>query len=378
MRDVHGKPRVFISIATSVLGGPGKGILQFLNNGGMSLCDPLVCNFFLPPEEPWQFRDEYLKAGVRFTSLRQRIVYDPLLIPQAYRLVRTDCTQILQSHGYKSHVLCLALKLLTGLPWIAFVHGWTTENRKMHLYRWLDLALLRFADRDVVVAESLRGQLVSAGIDDRKIITIHNAIDMREYPSDLNSDIRERYGISNDDCLIGVIGRFSPEKGHTHFIEALRRLNSERPHVKALLVGSGQEEQGIRNQVAQSGLNGHVVFVAYQENVIQFIQAFDILALSSLSEGMPNVVLEAMACAKPVVATRVGGVPELVVDGLTGSLVDAANPEQLSSALKTFIDDRGRARACGEAGRTRILKEFNCKDRVHQIIALYNELLQKE
>lgn len=371
------RPRVLITIATTILGGPGKGLLQFMKYGGMVLCEPLVCNFLVTSSQPWQFRDEFVMAGVPFTPLRQRCTYDPLLIVQAYRLVRKNRIQVLQSHGYKTHLLCLILKMLTGLPWIGFVHGWTDENWKIRLYRALDLVLLRFADRSVVVAESLRGQLVIAGIDESRIVTIRNAIEAVQTPVEAGAQVRHRYGVAEDDCLVGVVGRFSPEKGHTHFIEAMRRLVSERPRFRAMLVGEGQEEQTLRDQVARSGLEDHVIFTGYQKDVSPFFRAFSLLVLPSLSEGMPNAALEAMAFGTPVVATRVGGVPEVVIDGVTGILVEAADPGALADAMKSLIDDAGRAISYGKAGMARVRSDFDPHVRANKIIALYHELQQK-
>ncbi len=369
------KPRVVIVMASTILGGPGKGLLQFLLCGGLLQSVPLVCNFLVKAGEPWQFRDEFVKAGVPFTPLRQRFTYDPFLIPQAYRLVNSNRIQILQSHGYKSHALCLILKLLTGVPWVGFVHGWTNENWKIRLYHKLDLTLLRFADKCVVVAEKLRSQLVASGISDHKIVTIRNAINTGELPPDSGHLVRTRYALADTDFLVGVIGRFSPEKGHSYFIEALRQLVANHRQIKALLVGDGQEEQALRDQVTRLGLDDHVIFTGYQEDVIPFIRAIDILVLPSLSEGMPNAALEAMACAKPVVATRVGGIPEVVVDGVTGLLVEAAQPGELAGAMIALMDDRGRAEAYGAAGMARVRNEFDPYVRAKKIMAVYHDLL---
>src|SRR5689334_11066292 len=129
-------PGVMIFIDTYAVGGAGKVILQFLNSGGTDVCTPIVVGFWRGPEAPWQFRDAVVKLDVRFEVLRQTWAFDPLVINDALKLVRENNIQILESHGYKGHVVCLALHKLTRLPWLAYVHGWTHENRKVALYNW--------------------------------------------------------------------------------------------------------------------------------------------------------------------------------------------------------------------------------------------------
>jgi len=371
------KPRIFINIATTNIGGPGKGLIQFMRNGGIELCDPLVTGFHMRGTQRAEFADAIIELGVPFEQLDQRMLLDPFLVTQAQKLVRTHCSQLLQSHGYKSHALCFALKCLTGLPWIAFVHGWTTENMKVRLYHSLDQFLLRFADRIVVVAEEIRQRLNSGWIDHRKIVTIPNAIAPADYPPAVQGeDVRRKYSIPEGTKIVGVVGRLSPEKGQIHIIEALPAVIARFPNIVAMLVGDGPDREHIVARVSELGLQGRVIFTGYQKEMAPFHRVFDLVVLPSLSEGMPNVALEAMYFGKPVVATRVGGVPEVVIDNGTGRIVPSEDAASLAEAMVELLSNTQLSAAYGQVGKERVTAEFNPYTRAKRIVRVYEELLE--
>lgn len=373
------RPKIFVSIDTEKVGGPGKGVLQFFKSGGSELSDPLVVLFDDGSMGKWQFKEALINAGMPFDILKQRMTYDPFLIPQAYRLIKSKGVQILQSHGYKPHVLCLALKLMTGLPWIAFVHGWTAENLKIEFYAKLDRFILRFADKIVVVSNAIKNRLNLNWIDEKKIKTIYNAIEPSEYDDlSLSNDIRNIYGISEKEKIIGVVGRFSPEKGQLYFLDAFKLIKDRFANVKAMLVGDGQDKEKILQKIKEYKLEKDVILTGYQEKITQFYKAFDVVVMPSLSEGMPNVALEAMLFEKPVIATNVGGIPEVVIDKVTGSIVPSQAPELLANQIIRIIDDPNLALEYGNAGRERVLAEFIPRKRVERIIELYTDLISNK
>lgn len=370
------KPRVFINIATSNIGGPGKGLIQFIRNGGAELCDPLMTGFSIKGKPEGEFTQALQTLGVPFALLEQRMAFDPLLITQARNLVKAHDCQILQSHGYKPHALCCVLKYMTGLPWVAFVHGWTTEDLKVKLYHSLDQVLLGFADKIVVVADEIRQRLNTTWIDHRKIVTIPNAISPNDYSiENPEENVRQRYAIPEGIKLVGVVGRLSPEKGQIHFIEALPAVIASNPDVVAMLVGDGPDRESLSARVKELGLQDRVIFTGYQKKVAPFHRVFDLVVLPSLSEGMPNVALEAMLFGKPVIATRVGGVPEVVVDHVTGRVVSSGNAASLSEAMTALLSNMQLASQYGQAGKERVTAEFDPLTRAERIVQVYRELL---
>jgi glycosyltransferase involved in cell wall biosynthesis len=369
------KPNVLINIDTYAIGGPGKLILQFLKNGGRDICNPLVAGFWRGPEGKWQFRDAVEELSVDFAVLRQAFAYDPLVLMQAYRLTRKSDINILESHGYKSHVICLALKRLLGIPWIAYVHGWTSENLKVELYNRLEKKLVRFADRIVPVSHNL-GERLALGSDyAKKLSHIPNAVEPVA-PDKQFADVRSQLGISETTLLLAVVGRLSPEKGHRYLLEALPTLLKACTDIKVVFVGDGQEREALLADIDRLCLKECVKLAGYQEDVSSFFNACDVLVMPSLSEGMPMAALEAMSFAKPVVATLVGGIPEVVVNGKTGLLVEPQNPAALAYALSDLLHNVERMKEFGCAGRARVESEFGPAARVRSVDDLYQRVLK--
>jgi glycosyltransferase involved in cell wall biosynthesis len=368
------KPKVFIAMASSILGGPGKGLVQFFRNGGLESCDPICIDYVLGNKRETDFVRAVEGAKVRIIPLRQRFAIDPGLISQALDIVRHEKVNVLQSHGYKSHVLCAALHWKTGLPWIAFVHGWTSENMKMRMYHGLEKTLVPFATRVVAVSDSIRRRLFF--VPGGKIRVIPNAVDPTEVEiGNSGRDVRASLAIPPQALVAGVVGRFSPEKGQMYFLRALALARSRFPHLTGILVGDGQDRQSLEAEVAALGLSGAIHFTGHVSDVAEYYRAMDLVVMPSLSEGMPNVALEAMLFGKAMVATRVGGVSEVVLEGVTGRIVEAGNHEQLASAMCSLLEDRNLLESFGRAGRERVLGEFSPARRTKQICNLYDEVL---
>jgi glycosyltransferase involved in cell wall biosynthesis len=367
------KPRVLITIDTYEIGGAGKVIIQFLTNGGRESCEPVVAGFWRGPEAAWKFRDAVDSIGVPFKVLRQKSAYDPAVIPAALKIIRDNKITLLESHGYKAHMVCLALRHHAKLPWIAYVHGWTSENRKVELYNLVEKTVVRFADRIIPVSESLKSRLHLGGRATEKAVVITNAADFVDTSQSFTNQ-RERYRVLDDEILVGVIGRLSPEKGHGFFIEAMKAVAAKYGHVKALFVGEGQERAALTEAISKNGLEGKVILAGFQQDVSSFYHACDIICLPSLSEGMPNVALEAMMFGKPVVAFSAGGIPEVVDDGITGILVEPQNPAALAVAIIDMIGGRYNLKEMGTAGRKRVETEFSPRVRAGRVAEIYDAI----
>lgn len=368
------KPRVFIAMASSILGGPGKGLVQFFKNGGLESCSPLCITYVTDHEEKTEFTRAIENAGVRVVPLRQRHALDPCLISQALAVVRGERCDLLQSHGYKSHVLCAALHWHTGLPWIAFVHGWTSENMKMQMYHRLEKTLVPFATRIVAVSDSISRRLTFVTGD--KIRVISNAVDPVE--AEIGSsgrDVRASLDMPAQAIVAGVVGRFSPEKGQTFFLRALALARERFPQLIGILVGDGPYRQTLEAEAVALGLSGAIHFSGHVTDVAEYFRAMDLVVMPSLSEGMPNVALEAMLFGKALVATRVGGIPEVVLDGVTGLLVEPRDSDRLASAMCSLLENRALLDSHGRAGRQRVLDEFSPALRTQRILDLYQEVL---
>ena len=369
------KPRVLIAMASGVLGGPGKGLAQFLRSGGLEGCYPLVAAYNRNPD----MRDTEFILAMRATGapvavLRQRRTLDFSLVRQGLELIKKHDINLLQSHGYKSHVLCWLLRRRTGLPWIAFVHGWTAENLRVRLYNGLEQAMLLFADEVVAVSESLKSKLLPPVRAACRVIP--NAIECEAGC--------ENSGVPNPEAtfppgaiVAGVVGRLSPEKGQRVFIRALAKARERDSRLYGLLLGDGQEREHLEREARTLGLEGKCLFTGYVRNPAPYYRNMDMQVLPSFKEGMPNAALEGMAAGLPLIASRVGGVPEVVTDGFTGILLPAGDEEALARTLVELAADPERGRRMGAAGRERAIAEFSPKIRAGRFFRLYEEALGK-
>jgi len=369
------KPRLFITIDTYAIGGAGKVVLQFLKNSGPELCEPLLAGFWRGPARTWQFREAVEGLGVRFEVLKQRFAFDPFVIADALRIVRENRIDILESHGYKGHIVCYVLNRLTGIPWVAYVHGWTSENLKVDLYNFIEKVTVRYADRIVPVSENLKTRLHLGIKAEKKAVVINNAAEFIDLDQDF-VNLRDTYGVHGDEVLICVVGRLSPEKGHSYFVEAFKIVSGMHSNIKAIFVGEGQERGALTKQIHQTGLDDKIILAGFQEDVNPFYHACDIVALPSLTEGMPNAALEAMMFAKPVVASNVGGIPEVVIDRETGYLVASQSPGALADALGDLIRNQQKRKDLGLAGKKKVETEFNPGTRVSKVFKMYQSLLK--
>ncbi len=233
-------------------------------------------------------------------------------------------------------------------------------------------------DRLVAVSEDIAEKLVGAGIDRSKITVLYNGVDARFQPGD-RSEARRQFGLPEEPFMLLFVGLLVPVKGVEVLLEALAGWNDTAAWT-CLLVGDGPLQGDLEARCAEWGIADRVRFVGRRSSaeIPRWMQAADVLVLPSFSEGRPNVVLEAQACGLPVVATRVGGTPELIQDGKTGLLVEAGQVEPLRHALRSLYENRARCRAIGSQARAHIEEGGHTwEDNAAALDALYDEVLEE-
>lgn len=368
-------PRVMILIDSYRVSGPAKGLLDFCE-ATHGRCGPLLVAFERRRRGPTELRDACERRGIDLRVVRERFRYDPAMFGQTVRLARGMRPDLLQTHGYKADIVGLALGALLRLPWVAFSHGRTDEGLKTRMYHALDDLIIRRADRVVAVSEARRAALVAAGGASARVVTIPNAVDTPPPEFVDAHEARRELRLDPDRPLVAVIGRLSPEKGHADFLRSLALVARAVTGVQAIIVGDGQEETRLRMLADTLRLGDSVRFLGYRRDMSLVYRALDLLVLPSLSEGLPNVVLEAMAHGRAVVATRVGGVPEAVDDGVTGVLVPPGDVAALAGGVVRLLGHPELRESMGRAARTRVERCFSVGARAERVLSLYAELLE--
>jgi glycosyltransferase involved in cell wall biosynthesis len=272
--------------------------------------------------------------------------------------------------------------------WYGLLVGTLVRARRVetiqNVYHWLNWherlrygLYLRLADRIIAVSEAVSEFTRSffPFVPTARMTVIFNSIDASRFQVPPRQEDTEEFGLHRK-TVIGFLGRLTEQKGLPYLLSAASEIGRTHPEVRFLIVGDGELGQKLREEAARKGLT-NVVFAGFQRDIPRFLSLFDIFVLPSLWEGLPVAVVEAMAAAKPVVATRVGGTPEAVVDGITGYIVEPRNVQQLVRRLTELIQDRGLRERMGMAGVQRVKEHFNASTMVSRTEELYMDLLKR-
>jgi len=233
---------------------------------------------------------------------------------------------------------------------------------------------------DAVIAVS--GQIENrykTGRQVRTVTCIRNGIDLNETPINVEGwHIRRGLGINSGAHVIGTVGRLTPVKGLSYLLMAAKTLLDRGIELIVLIVGDGVIRVDLEKQARDMGISANVVFLGHREDTDQLLRAMDIFVLPSMNEGVPMALLEAMAVSRPVVASRVGGIPEVIKDGVEGLLVEPKDVEGLAESCLRLIQSPDMARKIGEAARTRVEREFSATGMAEQVGSLYHELIESK
>ncbi|MBI4355953.1 MAG: glycosyltransferase [Candidatus Omnitrophica bacterium] len=208
-----------------------------------------------------------------------------------------------------------------------------------------------------------------------RIVTIYNGVDLQAFQPSPDGAIRRRLGLQSENPLVGIVGRLAPVKDHETFLQAVARIAATLPSARFLVVGDGPRQAALQALAQTLGLADRLWFWPSQSRVADILAALDVVVVSSRYEGCSNVILEAMAMGKPVVATAVGGNPELVLAGATGELVPPQDPSSLADRVVQLLSHPQRARAMGAAARQRITARFGLDQMVAQMTAWYDTVV---
>jgi glycosyltransferase involved in cell wall biosynthesis len=327
-------------------------------------------------------RDRYRAANIPVREFALHSLYGPHAIWQGLRLgayLRREGVQILHTHDVYSNIFGAVWGRLFGIPVvIASRRWWDHVPRRVHAagnrlsYRFSHTIL---ANTDAVA--SLVTQ--TEHVDPRRIIVVPNFVDdaMFETGGDVIRRLRQELSSTSDGLLIGSVSRLHPVKDLASLVQAVALLAPKWPAVRLVLVGDGECRASLQAQADALGIARLVHFAGMRQQPPNMHAALDISVCCSLSEGFPNAVVEAMAAGRPVVATRVGGIPDAVQDGVTGLLVPPRDPAALAAALDSLLADRARREAMGAAGRSRAQTRYSEAHVVALLSDAYERLVRR-
>lgn len=298
--------------------------------------------------------------------------------------LKSDSIDILHTHDSRSNVLGWLSLRGASIPWITFAHGWVNWKRtlsKDRLYAALEAMTVARAHHVIVASAHMRSDLLRRGIPESRITRIPYGIDTHRFsPGPPDPRVRAELGIPEDTFLVGTIGRIHPWKGHQYLVDAVPRILAHRPHAHFLLVGDIAFEshrpfkENLEARVKSLGLRERFIFAGTRMDTPRLLRTMDLFVLPSIREPFGIVMLEAQACGRPVIGTRVDGVPETVEEGATALLVKPANPAALTEAVAALMGDRVKCAAMGIAGRKHVEDNFSVPAMVCKTQELYENV----
>jgi glycosyltransferase involved in cell wall biosynthesis len=371
--DERRPTRAILHVAAPAQVGGLESVLQLLAVGQRRRGDRVIVAAILARQDasaPW--RDRLRAAGVAVEPIaypgRSYVSQARALV----RLFRRERPALVHTHGYHADVVGGLAARRVGVPTVTTVHGFTGGGWKNWFYERLQRRAFRRFDAVVAVSHAMKPELERGGVPAARLYVVPNAFAADVAPVS-RAEARSALGLGAGGVRVGWVGRLSAEKGADVVISAFARLG---PHVRLSVIGDGAERGTLDRLARRLGVRDRITWHGVVPDAGRLLAAFDVVVLSSRSEGTPMVLLEAMAAGAPVVATRVGGIPD-VVSSAEALLVEPEDPRALAAAITTTLADGRAAAARAAAARERLARDFAVDPWLDRIDAVYDAVARR-
>jgi glycosyltransferase involved in cell wall biosynthesis len=323
---------------------------------------------------------EIKNEEIEIVLLRMRLRYILFAMFKLIRLMKKENIQIVHTHLYFDHLFGRIAARIAGVPVIVTTeHGRGMWKKGRHLL--FERIANRFTDMRIAVSEDIRQiRIQREHTPPEKVITIPNAINEDDFiVSDyVHSDKRKALGINSDDLVIGTVARFDPDKALDKLLEAAYLVVKSIENVKIILVGNGPLRKNLEDHAARLKIADKVVFTGARTDIVELLSIMDVFVISSIREGIPVSLLEAMAAERAVVATNVGGNAEVINDESCGLIVAPNDIDALAIGIISLLNNKALRERMGRKARVRIQENFSVKSQVGKIESLYEEILMSK
>jgi len=297
-------------------------------------------------------------------------------------LIFKEKPDIVHTHSSKAGLLGRVAAKISFVPKIIHTpHGHVFYGHfgafASKIFLWVEKLFAKFTDRMVALTAGEMNDYIKLSVcSPEKLLKIHSGVDVKQYmqPNGNNVEKRRSLGLDQNGNVVGFVGWLLPIKGPGYLLKAMEHIWQEYPETALVFVGKGDLDMDLRAQALQVSANGKVKFLGWRDDIGEIMSVFDMLVLPSLNEGMGRVLVEAMAAGKPVVASRVGGIPDLVRHGETGYLVPPADEKALADGIKKLLDDPGKAWEMGQNGKKHC-QQFSLEAMIEKLDDLYSGLI---
>lgn len=377
------KLKIAVLATVTDFGGAEKVVLSLMKNINSDLFELVPIIFTRSCQLDTKFFMEFDKSVKKYHTIfvdKHKIKYlNPVAnIIEAHKLLKQYKFDLVHTHGYRADILGIILSRLTGLPVVSTCHGFISNDLNLKLYNKLDRYLLRYADKIIAVSDGIKNDLIKSGINEKRIAIIQNAVELNGRKKLFSQDRkakRQHFNIHEKEFVAGYIGRLSEEKGVKYLIEAHTLLAESGALLKMVIIGDGPQRKGLEALVKNTGKEGSIFFAGFQNDIESWLPAMDVFVLPSLTEGTPMSMLEAMAGGIPVVASSVGGVPQVIDSDKSGILVSPGNPEEIKNAIHVLYKNETLRNCFSQEGRKTIELKYDVKHWINKIQIEYLNLI---
>ena len=345
-------------------GGPQQ--VLYLANGleAKGINNVVVC-------QPSSFLGKRLKEkGIKVVNLSCWGEWDIFFLWHLIRIIRSEKPDIVHAHSRK------------GADFLGGIASRLTSKKNV-ISRRVDSIELKFLSflryglytKVIAISENIFQIILKQNIDKKKISLIRSAVEASRFKNQRDKGfVYELYRLNENDFILAAIGQLIPRKGYPHIINIMFHLKKTYPNIKLLIFGKGKMERFLKNLVTEKELDDNVIFCGFSYELDDFLTHFDLMVHPAISEGLGVSILKASAAGLPVVAYEVGGVPEIVLDGLTGLLAKPGNQEHFQRNIEYFYKNKDFRYSCAEAGKKRMINDFGVEEMVVKHIDLYENI----
>ncbi len=352
------------------LGGAEQIVIDLTTHLDRRFFEPIVCCL----NGKGRFAPLLERLGIKVIALGKKPKFDPTITFKLASVLKKEKVDLVHTHLFTANLWGRMAAKLAGVRVVSSEHGMDVWRKRHHLA--LDRFLTPWNERIIFVSEAVRNfyQTRNSRLNGKGRV-IHSGIKTTSFePSESREAIRKSFGIQVSQKVIGIVGRLAPEKSHGDFVQAIEILSRDHKDIVGMIVGEGELEGELRACAVKAGIQDRIIFTGFRGDVAQLYPAMDVFVMTSLREGIPLTILEAMGAGTPVVATDVGGIKECIHHGEDGFLVPAQDPMRLAEAISRVLGDEKLRAQFIERGREKVRNHFNLERMVRDHESLYEEV----
>ena len=349
-------------------GGAETYLYNIVDNLKKDVCFYGICNHKGYRHEKLAYRCKNVEI------IKMKNVFDIRAARKIAAYCKDKDIDIIQTHFLRENYIAILSKIFN--PKVKVI--WTTHliQDNNSIVRFFNKIFSRFVDKIICVSKAVKNSLIQEGIPQDKTQVIYNGVDT-DYFRFIDSDIREKLSIPRDTLLLATISRFHKDKGHDFLVEVLKELKNHISNFKALLVGEGDEKASMEKKVEEYGLDSQVIFLGHRDDILKILSAIDIYISPSVMEAISFSILEALSCGNPVIATEVGGVPEIFEKGNCGALVPFGDVKTFAKAIVDLYNNRSEYKSIKSNCRGVVEENFSQANMLKETYSLYSKLSEK-